>query len=134
MEKKSNKLDPDTYLAQLNSKKIGMLQSTTSDFDRKAGTTDGHLRELSPWTDKKAKNPTAVEIMIKKKRDVQNQKFINFTRNLGVHHGAGMHPDMATTTYAGQPFIGSPFTADDENTAPLISMQPVSRNAIMNQR
>jgi hypothetical protein len=39
---------------------------------------------------------------------------------------------MVTTTYAGAPFIGSPFTADDENSAPLISMQPVSRNVILN--
>ena len=41
---------------------------------------------------------------------------------------------MIITTYAGAPFIGSPFTAEDEFTAPLISMQSVSRNMILNQR
>jgi hypothetical protein len=41
---------------------------------------------------------------------------------------------MITTTYAGAPFIGSPFTAEDESTAPLIGMQTVSRNLILNQR
>jgi len=70
VEKKSNKMDPDTYLAHLSSKKAGQLQSLTSENDKKTGI-DGNLRELSPWTDKKAKIPTAVDIMIKKKKDAQ---------------------------------------------------------------
>lgn len=68
VEKKSNKMDPDTYLAHLNSKKAGQLQSLTSDNEKKL---EGNLREISPWTDKKAKIPTAVDLMIKKKKDAQ---------------------------------------------------------------
>jgi uncharacterized protein (UPF0276 family) len=64
VEKKSNKMDPDTYLANLNAKKIGQMHSQTSDFGG-----NGAIREISPWTDKKAKNPTAVDIMIKKKKE-----------------------------------------------------------------
>jgi len=41
-----------------------------SDFEKKIAN-DSHSRDVSPWTDKKAKNPTAVDIMIKKKRDAQ---------------------------------------------------------------
>jgi hypothetical protein len=63
-------MDPDTYLAHLSSKKSPqMLSSMSNDFDKK-GPDGGQFREISPWTDKKAKNPTAVDIMIKKKKDV----------------------------------------------------------------
>lgn len=66
--------------------------------------------------------------MIMKKKDAQAQKYLNFTRNLGIHSG-GLHTD-----YAGGTFIGSPFAADDEISTPSISLQPGSKNAILNQR
>ncbi len=115
-------MDPDTYLANLSSKKA-VTANHTDEFDKKCAA-DG--QNLSPWTDKKQRIPTAVEIMIKKKKDAQAQKYLHFTRNLGIHT-AGLHTD-----YAGGTFIGSPFAADDETSTPLISMQP--KNAILNQR
>ena len=70
MEKKNIKMDPDTYLANLNSKKLASIHSNSIDFEKKFGS-DGQLRELCPWADKKAKIPAAVDIMIKKKKDAQ---------------------------------------------------------------
>jgi hypothetical protein len=46
----------------------------------------------------------------------------------------GLHGDMTTSTYTGPPFIGSPFTADDEIHAPLFSLQPLSRNSPLKHR
>jgi hypothetical protein len=106
-------LDPDTYLANLSSKKAVALKPT-DEYDKKRAAD---AQNLSPWTDKKPRIPTAVDIMIKKKKDAQAQKYLHFTRNLGIHTG-GLYTD-----YAGGTFIGSPFAADDEiSTPPLISM------------
>ena len=38
VEKKNIKMDPDTYLANLNSKKLASIHSTSIDFDKKFGS------------------------------------------------------------------------------------------------
>lgn len=64
VEKKNNKLDPDTYLANLNAKKLQQSNSFL-DFEKNVAINQ---RELSPWTEKR-KNSLAVDIMIKRHKD-----------------------------------------------------------------